>query len=171
MVQIVEMTALVLGGRVLALAGVLGLAACSRPEPPPPYNTAIDMHTLMVHVLDPAADAVWAASGHVVTEAGEEDLSPKTDEAWEAVETGAATVAEAGNLLMMPGRAPEGQPDWIRHAQAMTAAGLKAQKAAETRDKQGVFDTGGEIYQACLACHDQYVQGNPAATVADESGR
>lgn len=63
----------------------------------------------------------------MLTEAGEGRLSPKTDAQWEAVETGAATVTEVGNLLMMPGRAMEDEPDWIKHAQALTVAGLKAQ--------------------------------------------
>ena len=77
---------------------------------------------------------------------------------------------EHSHLHLIPGRAPEGEADWVRHAQAMTAAALKAQKAAEAQNKQAVFDHGGEIYQACVACHDQYVQGNPAATVDAESG-
>jgi cytochrome c551/c552 len=57
---------------------------------------------------------------------------------------------------MRPGRAPEGDADWIRYSQALHAAGMKAFAAAEAKDKQAVFDTGGELYQACVACHRQY---------------
>ena len=152
-----------------ALAAVFAVAGCSREEPPP-YNLTNNMQFVMQHVLDPAADAVWGASGYVITEEGEQDLSPKTVEEWERVETGAGTVAEIGNLLMTPGRAPEGEADWLKHAQAMTAAALKAQKAAETQNKEGVFDYGGEMYQACLACHEQYVTGEANATVNAEGG-
>ena len=156
--------------RVLATGVLLALASCSKPAPAP-YNVEIDMATLMGHVLDPAADIVWGASGYVLTEAGEQDLSPKTEAEWDAVENGAATVAEVGNLLMLPGRAPEGEADWIKYSQALTAAGLKAQKSVLARDKQGVFDTGGEIYQACVACHQQYVVGEAAASPAPKGGQ
>ena len=27
-------------------------------------------------------------------------------------------------------------------------------------DKQGFFDAGGEMYEACVACHNHYVQGD-----------
>jgi mono/diheme cytochrome c family protein len=117
------------------------------------------MKEVMGHVLDPAADAIWSAAGYDVTEAGERDLSPTTDEGWLAVENGAATVAETANLLMVPARVPDDGDDWIRYSQQLHAAGLKALAAADARDKQAVFDTGGEIYQVCVACHRRYWTG------------
>lgn len=144
--------------RILVIMSVLAVGGCSRADESA-FRLTNGVHEVMEHVLDPAADVVWGASGYVITEAGEEDLSPKTDEEWMAVENAAAVVAESGNLLMLPGRAPQGEADWIRHSQAMTEAGLKAMKAAEAKNKQGVFDTGGEIYQTCLACHEQYITG------------
>lgn len=155
----------------LLLASAITLAGCSKPEAKLPYRLDNDMQTLMAHVLDPAADVVWAASGYVLTEEGEQDLSPKTEAEWEAVETGAATVTEVGNLLMMPGRALEDEPDWFKHTQALSAAGLRVQKAAVAHDKQGVFDGGGQVYEACVACHAQYVVGDPQKTVNEESGQ
>ncbi|MDP3854758.1 hypothetical protein [Phenylobacterium sp.] len=140
----------------LALCAVL-LAACSEAEPTgPAFNTQNGVHEIMEHVLDPAADAVWGGSGYVITAAGEQDLSPTTPEGWQAVENGAAVVAEAGNLLMLPGRGPD-EPQWAAYSRKLSEAGLAAMKAAQAKDKQAVFDTGGKIYEVCVACHQRYM--------------
>ena len=42
---------------------------------------------------------------------------------------------------------------------ASTAA-MKAQATALAKDKQAFFEAGSEIYEACVACHNHYVQGD-----------
>ena len=150
--------------RLFALAAAVLLAGCS-PEaraPETPFDTtSLPMPELMGHVLDPAADAVWGASGVEVTEAGERDLSPQTPEAWETVANAAAVVAESGNLLLLPGRNP-GEERWVASAREMTRLGVQIRDAADRRDKQAVFDLGGQLYTACVSCHDVYMpQGSP----------
>ncbi|MCR5872821.1 hypothetical protein LRS10_00610 [Phenylobacterium sp. J426] len=39
----------------------------------------------------------------------------------------------------------------------MTQRALEAKAAAEAKDRQKVFDTGGRLYEVCVACHEKYV--------------
>lgn len=136
-------------------AAVLMLAAC-QPKAEQQY-TGLDMQELMVHVVDPAAFAFWRGSGYDITEEGERDLSPTTEEGWKVVEDGAAMVAEAGNLLILPGRAREPASEWNKYAKAMQERALEAKAAAERKDKEAVFETGAALYQTCVACHEKFV--------------
>ena len=129
--------------------------SASAADPGPPYRTVADVRQTMLWILDPAADLIWDSAGFVITADGETDLSPTTDEGWEHVRGGAALVAESGNLLMMPGRS--GGPDWVAYAQQLTAAAEVAMAAADAQDADALFDAGGEVYQACRACHNQYM--------------
>ncbi|MGA0605291.1 hypothetical protein ACO2Q0_04755 [Phenylobacterium sp. VNQ135] len=140
----------------LAAAAVLLLASCQKKAEEPQYS-GLDMQELMVHVVDPAAFAFWRGSGFELTEEGERDLAPTTDEGWKVVEDGAATVAEAGNLLMLPGRGREPADEWNKYAKLLTERALEAKAAAEAKDKKAVFDTGGRLYEVCVACHEKYV--------------
>ncbi len=153
--------------RLVALAGLLALAACSGPggsgaPAGVKFDTTLPMSEFMAHVVDPAAQAYWKGAGVELTEAGETDLSPKDEEGWEALVTAASTVAEAGNALQLPDRARPPEAEWNRLAQEMTARAFDARKAADARDKQAVFDTGGRLYETCVACHAKYVIGPPA---------
>ncbi len=127
----------------------------STPDPAPPYRSVANVRQTMLWILDPAADLIWDSAGFIITAEGETDLSPTTDEGWERVRNGAAMVAESGNLLMMPGRA--GGPEWVTYSQQLTAAAEVAMAAADARDADALFDAGGQVYQACRACHDQYM--------------
>jgi hypothetical protein len=137
-------------------AAALLLSAC-QPKADQTQYTGLDMQELMVHVVDPAAFAFWRGSGYDITEAGERDLSPTTDEGWKVVEDGAATVAEAGNLLILPGRAREPAAEWTKYAKVMQERALEAKAAAERKDKEAVFQTGAALYRTCVACHEKFV--------------
>ena len=147
---------------VAAAACLASLAACHQPAPAtppgPPFNTTIPLHDLMVHVIDPNTDVVWAASGVVVDMQGEHDLSPKTDAAWAKVHDAASVVAESGNLLLLPGRIRPGKT-WTREAQTLSALGLAAMKATDEKDKGAMLRIGGDIHDACEECHRVYVLG------------
>ena len=152
--------------RLVVLAGLLGLAACSGPGAPAgegaKFDTSLPMSEFMLHVVDPAGQAFWRGAGTELSLEGEKDLSPTTDAGWEDLVTAASTVAEAGNALQLPGRARAPEAEWNRYAQDMTARALDARTAADARDKQAVFDTGGRLYETCIACHEKYVIGPPA---------
>lgn len=142
---------------VPVLLGVLaGCSAGNETSAAVPYRAITDTKQLMNWILDPSADVIWGASGYVITEAGTEDLTPTTDEGWDAVRNAAAVVAETGNLLMMPDHAQPGD-DWMEIAQGLTATGERLIDAAERRDSEAVFNYGGTLYNVCVSCHQLYV--------------
>lgn len=143
---------------LLAGVAVVALSGCQQKAAEGQYDTSsVDMVELMAHVIDPAAFMVWKGSGWEITEQGERDLSPTTEEGWKVVEDGATMVAEAGNLLMLPNRPREPVADWNKYAKLLTQRALEAKAAAEAKDKQAVFDTGGRLYEVCVACHKQFI--------------
>lgn len=139
---------------LLASVAVCLSAACN--TAPPPFRPIADVKELMNDILDPAADDVWGASGWVETKDGIVERGPKNNEEWKAVRNRAMTVAEAGNLLMMVPRAKDGG-QWMTFARALVDKGEECVKAADARNKQRMFDVGGELYQTCLDCHQQYL--------------
>ncbi|MFI4934256.1 MAG: hypothetical protein ACHP7N_06530 [Caulobacterales bacterium] len=138
-----------------SLLVVFGLFACAPKPKEPAYNTSLPVSELMAHVVDPAAWAVWHSSGTVDTLQGQQSLAPTTDDGWLAAESGGAAIAEAGNLLMLPGRARD-DGDWMKYAAQLSQAGLDAKAAAEAKDPQKEYATGAAIYQVCTACHAKY---------------
>ena len=127
----------------------------SEPQPAPAYRPVVNLRQTMEWILDPAADVLWDSAGFIITAEGETDLAPTMDEGWARVRNSAAVVAETGNLLLMPGRSAG--TDWVAFAQGLTGAGEVAMAAAEARDATALFDAGGQVYQACRACHEQYL--------------
>jgi hypothetical protein len=145
------------------------LTACGSAEPPaaasattgsngPPFHPVTSVKELMNWVIDPNADMVWQSVGTIVTEAGKEEIQPVTDEQWATIRNSAVTVAEAGNLLMMKGRAFE-EAAWMGYARAMTDTAMAAVQATEAKDKDALFDAGGALYESCTNCHSKYALG------------
>lgn len=158
--------------RLVLLTVAAGLlVACSEPPPPPPpppvappFHTILNLKQFMLLVIDPAADGVWESVKTIMTKKGTEETVPKTDKEWTAVQSSAATVAEAANLLMLDGRAKD-KTDWMTAARRLTDAAEKAMKAAEAKDAAAVFDAGGEMFNACEGCHLRY-QPKPEVAAA-----
>ena len=144
--------------RCLLLTIVVGatLAACEAPPPPPqPYVNVTELPEVMTWILDPAADVLWDSAGAIITEAGTEDLAPTTDEGWDHARNNAATVAEVGNLLMLPHLAKD-RRDWIEIAQGLVRAGVAARDAATAHDADALFEAGANLYNVCVSCHQLY---------------
>tara|TARA_R110002072_G_scaffold205454_4_gene363388 strand:- start:112 stop:585 length:474 start_codon:yes stop_codon:yes gene_type:complete len=149
---------------VIAAMTVSILMACSsKPEPAEAamadFTLVLDHQQMMDWVLDPAAEIIWDSAGTVITAEGERELAPTTDEGWEHVVSGAATLAEASNLLMLAERSMG--EDWNAYSKALMATSISALEAAKAKDSDALFDAGGKIYQACLACHQQYALDVP----------
>lgn len=148
--------------RIISIALiVLLLASCDSKEPSAstPYKPTTEMINLMNWILDPAADVIWGNSGWEMTELGEQELFPQTDEEWQKLVHSSAMIAESGNLLMMPGRenGADGRgEDWIAYSQAIVDTGNQLIEASQAQDKQAIFDLGGQLYRVCVACHQRY---------------
>jgi hypothetical protein len=122
--------------------------------PVSPFQPHVDMKTFMEHVLGPAAAIIWRVNGVVIDEKGEHDLSPKSDDDWEQVVSGAATLAETTNALMIPQRARD--PDWNRYVKKLADAANKAYRAAEAHDLKSVSEVSDQLDGICAACHRHY---------------
>jgi len=142
---------------LLAAAVQFGCGAAPKPAAPPAsaVRPVLSLKQLMEWVIDPAADAVWESVKTIVTEQGTKEIAPQTQEQWDAVRNGAAMLIESSNLLMMQTRARD-QGEWIAAARRLAETAAKALKAAESKDAAAVFAAGGEIYDACSACHRRY---------------
>lgn len=170
--------------RILRLLGLwlvagLVLAACSPREPAaaqPEFHTQLTTIEVMAHVVDPAAWGLWGRAGTITNEEGETSLTPDTEEEWAAAENEAAIVAEAGNLLQLPGRIrvieENDNGDWPRFAKQLSVRALEVLAATEQRDPDLMFEAGGRLYEACVACHEKYYvpflqenQTTPAPTI------
>lgn len=81
--------------------------------------------------------------------------APKDDEEWANVQNHALVLAEAGNLLMMTGRAKD-NGEWMKDAKALVDAGSAAFKAANARDVDKLNSVGDDILTACETCHNKY---------------
>lgn len=153
------------------------------PDSVPQLRLVGTIKDIMLGIIDPAADDIW---GTVWTEDSAQGIiehQPKTEEEWAVVEHDALVLAEAANLLKMPGRAiarPEelhvkstadpaeltpaqiadriagSQATFLRFADMLQEAAVQGIKVARAKDVQGTFDAGRQIYIACVACHQVY---------------
>jgi hypothetical protein len=152
--------------RLFAAAACLALLAGCNQKPAEPvakYNIeALPIPEFMGHVVDPAAFAYWKGSGTEETTEGTKQLAPTTQEGWEALESAAAALIEAGNDLQLPGRPREvakyaPKAKWMAYAQQLTAEAVLAKAAAAKKDANGVYVEGAKLYEICTACHKDYI--------------
>jgi len=161
----------------LVLLIMMSLTACQReisePAPVLPFFTKTSIRELMDAEVDPAADALWESVAII----NGEEKRPRTAEEWQAVRRSALTLIEATNLIVMDGRriAPAGahyadeadpqalqarldanRASFVGMAQALRAVGLKTLDAIDAQDANRLFELGGELDEACEACHVAY---------------
>ncbi|MEQ1908954.1 MAG: hypothetical protein ABMA15_09025 [Vicinamibacterales bacterium] len=191
-------TAIVLLGVAVCAANALVAAQGSKDRAPVRPATATSSRVasanpvlvgsikeIMDGIVDPAADVLFDAVSYDVTAAGVVQKVPKTTEDWVEIRRHALLLAEATNLLKMPGRrvAPEKptlqreneppgpedlKPEEIqalidvdpaafrRLAQGLTDAAREALQAADAKDVDRLFASGEAIDKACENCHVKY---------------
>ncbi|MGY8685613.1 hypothetical protein Q2941_49065 [Bradyrhizobium sp. UFLA05-153] len=120
----------------------------------PPFQPHVDMKTFMEHVLTPAAQIIWSVNGSMIDKSGEHEQSPKTDDDWERVVSGAATLAETTNALMIPQRARDAE--WNGYVKKLADAANEAYRAAEAQDLKSISDVSDRLDGICTACHRHY---------------
>jgi hypothetical protein len=137
---------------------------------------------IMASQVDPAADLLWASVSTVITAAGAQEKRPRTAAQWLIVRHSAVSLIKASNLLLtgrrrvsqngrstddadVPGiespqamqRAIDADPAAFGQAAiALRAAGIKALRAIEARDPDALTEAGGDLDEACEACHVRY---------------
>jgi hypothetical protein len=163
---------------VAAITGVQAQApATQKPAAPKPaaaaparYRVHGNLNQLMRGVLFPNSNVVFAAQNEEFAKIQQDkDPSLATDplrsiyNGWTAVENSGLALAEAANLLMIPGRvcsngkpAPVGNADWAKFAAGLRDAGLEAAKAARAKNQEAMLDVSDKMTSACSACHDVY---------------
>jgi len=140
---------------VAAVAVTAAITSPSRGEDAgAPFRAYVDMKTFMEHVLTPAAKTVWSVNAVVIDAKGEHDLGPKSDADWETIVSGAATLAEATNALMIPQRALD--PAWNGYVKKLADAANKAYIAAEAHDLKSISEVSDRLDGICAACHRHY---------------
>ena len=169
-------------------------AAPAAPAAAPGYTTNFSIQELMLSIVDPVGDAIFDSVSVSITSAGSKETRPRTDAEWLAVRDKAVQLAEAGNLLKIPGRRvgpatpirgqkPENPgPDDLSPAQVeillkqnrapfnafaqkLTDAAMVALKAVDTRNVDGLYEAGDAIDQACENCHLNYWYPGPNSPV------
>jgi hypothetical protein len=164
-------TILLLTGLTLAAAlPALAQAPAAKPAAPAAAATPaapgaahkgavlLSVKDVMRHIVNPAAETYWAHSGEVDDEKGANDRIPTSQADWNISIDTAAQIAEAGNLLMMDGRARDPNGPWMKYAMALNAAGVAGMAAATAHDHDKTNDAGSAMYDACYSCHGKYIQ-------------
>jgi hypothetical protein len=143
-------------GRIAAGAVAVAAIGCTHQAAAPPFQPVATVLELMESVIAHAAEEYWDSVSIVINEAGVTENYPETDEEWEGVWAAAMSLAESGNLLMMPPRAVDDGP-WMRYSAALVDVGVEAAAAAAAKDPDRVLAVGERVYNVCLDCHARYV--------------
>jgi hypothetical protein len=153
-----------------------GQTAPKDAEPPKPAMATMqvqsDLNQLMRGVLYPASNVVFFAQtdnpADVKFVPGK-DPSMATDPlastfgGWQATENAALALTESANLLLIPGRncanglpVPMNNPDWPRFVQDLRDAGMKAYRAAQSKNQDKMVDAADTLSAACAGCHRKW---------------
>lgn len=137
-----------------------------------PQQVQADLNQLMRGVLYPASNVVfWTQSEDPATLKPVEGQDPSmatdplvsTFGGWQAVENAALALTESASLLMIPGRvcsngvpAPMQDPAWATFVQELRDAGMKAYKAAQSKDQDKMIAAAETLSTACAGCHRKW---------------
>lgn len=125
---------------------------------------------VMRGILYPASNVIFAAQSDdpaAIKPAADASTSPNPLTSayggWTAVENAGIAIAEAANLLTIPGRAcGNGRPapiqnaDWQMWVQELRDAGMATYKAAQAKNQDAILEAAGVVSEACSHCHDKY---------------
>ena len=186
------------------LTGLSALgSACSAEEPwsqrqaqPEQYRPATaTIKDIMDSMIDPSANALWDSMAVHIGAEGTGVKIPRNDEEWRELQCKAITLAEAANLLLMPGRrvAKSGeksenpkielQPEqieiligedraaWSALARGLHDSTMPVLDAIEKKDVQALLAGGNAINRACDKCHQKYWYPNRQKVLQEEAQR
>lgn len=130
----------------VALAIVLVATAMPAQTASDAFPPAANVKQLMLDLIHPSSNDILLA----IYRGGPED-----EKDWAAVRRSAVTLAESGNMLMMPGRARD-QGEWMKDAKLLVDAGNAAYKAAQAKDSVALAALAPSFDASCTTCHKQY---------------
>ena len=122
------------------------LAAVAAQAQAPTFQPVGTVRQIMLGIVKPTSDVVFKFQFD----------PPKTDEEWTTVQNNALNLAEAGNLLLLPGRAKD-QGEWVKNAKTLIDRGSQAFKAANAKDAKALETIGDKIDETCEGCHAKYL--------------
>jgi hypothetical protein len=163
---------LLIVGCIVAAVWRVGLAQAPATGTVAPPRVYANMLQVMRGVLYPASNVIFTAQSDDPA-SFKPALRPSTSSdpltsaygGWEAVENAGLALAEAANLLIIPGRlcgngrpAPVQNADWQTWVQELRDAGMAAYKAGQAKDADAILIAAGAVSEACLHCHQKYRQ-------------
>jgi hypothetical protein len=160
---------------VLAIALAVATVSCGERSqaapaaftPQPHANLAQMMRgipfTFSNIVFDAQAEDPGAPRPAAEVTAGATETFKNVYGGWQAVENSALALAEAANLVMIPGRMCEnGKPvpvqdeTYRKAAEGLAAAGHAAYKAAQSKSMDAMLEVSETVAIACSNCHEPY---------------
>lgn len=117
----------------------------------PSVRLPVSINEAMVALVDYSSEPLWLDAYE----------PPTTEEGWMMAEYNAYQMAIGGKMIQLAGTGPNDEdwviePDWIRLANDMTAAGMLALKAAQARDVRALDIAGDDLVESCESCHKIY---------------
>lgn len=133
------------------------VASAPPAETPRPITLPVSINAVMVALVDHASEPLWLDAYE----------PPTTEAGWREAEHHAYQMAVGGKLIQLAGAGPNdatwvADPDWIRMADEMSAAGMDALAAAKARNVALLNAAGDRLVAACEACHVEYKLGLPS---------
>lgn len=110
-----------------------------------PFQAVGTMSQLMINIVYPTSNAIFYVGRG----------APKNQQEWNEMSNNALTLAESGNLLMMPARARDNDK-WMADAKLLVDVGAAAYKAAQAKDADGLVALSDQLNTACVQCHMDY---------------
>ena len=161
--------ALILSGLALAVLGACAPAPTQTATPPStpqeaaaspagrPVTLPVSLNAVMVALVDHASEPLWLDAYQ----------PPTTEDGWRLAEHHAYQMAVGGKLIQLAGTGPNddawvSNPDWIRMADEMSAAGMDALAAAKARNPDLLNTAGDRLVASCGSCHTTYKLGLPS---------
>ena len=159
-------------GGAIVVAALFWCGALTSAQAPPakPQRVETTMLQLMRGIFYPAANVFFAAQTvdpATIQKAWDPAISPdpltSSYGQWLAIENSALAMAEASNLLNLPGRfCSNGKPvpvqnaDWQGWVEEMREAGKTGFKAAQSKNQDNIIEAADVVAEACRHCHVKY---------------
>ena len=153
---VVSMALFIAGiGFILAAGRMRQTASAVSGKPVVAVLPVASIKQIMNGIVAPGANAVFNAVSTTVSQKGIEEVFPRNDDEWAALGNSAAGLAEAGNLMLIEGRAVD-NGDWITMSRQLIDAGKLALKAVEAKSTEDVLTAGERVNESCDNCHAKY---------------